>query len=329
MFSCIDKLWYDNKLSPLRWVLWPLAWLFKLSSQLRRWFLQHFFQIHFPIPIIVVGNITLGGVGKTPLVIALAQAFHSKGLKVGIVSRGYKARCKTFPYQVQKNDSALNVGDEPLLLAQKTGCPVVIDPKRTRAVRYLLDTHQCQIIISDDGLQHYRMGRAIELIVIDGTRGIGNGLCLPAGPLREPAQRLKQVDLVVVNQSNCSLGQYENAYPMILVPQKPVHLATLQAITHAFDEEVAAVAGIGNPQRFYFTLSQMGIKYKPYSYPDHYQFKLNDLNYPQSLIIMTEKDAVKCLSFNKDCIYYLPVDAVLTDAFWNALWSHKHLQGYY
>lgn len=209
----MEKLWYGNH--PLQWVLRPLSWVYSVIISVRRYFLQHYKQVDCPVPLIVVGNITVGGVGKTPLVIELAKRINQKGIKVGIVSRGYGAKTKHFPYEVQINDSALKVGDEPLLLAQKTKCPVVIAPKRNQAVDYLLKKHGCDIIISDDGLQHYRMGRAIEIAVVDGTRGLGNKLCLPAGPLRESAERLKQVDFVVVNE-----GQWENAYPMVLKPGK-------------------------------------------------------------------------------------------------------------
>ncbi|KTD10713.1 tetraacyldisaccharide 4'-kinase [Legionella gratiana] len=322
MRSFLDKLWYGEH--PLRWLLRPLAWGYQVAVSVRRYFLQRFFQINYPVPLIIVGNITVGGVGKTPLVIELAKRIQQKGLRVGIVSRGYGAAVKQFPYEVQLNDSPFKVGDEPLLLAQKAKCPVVIAPKRTQAVRYLLKKYQSDIIISDDGLQHYHMGRSIEIAVIDGTRGLGNGLCLPAGPLRETASRLKQVDFIVVNE-----GTWENAYSMTLKPGKIKNLNTEEEIIpDTVNGTWAAVAGIGNPQRFYSTLRQLGIKFNTCSYPDHYQFKPEDLDYVESLIIMTEKDAVKCRLFSSDRMHYLPVDAVLDDAFWDALWLHQQLKGY-
>ncbi|MCW8410263.1 tetraacyldisaccharide 4'-kinase [Legionella sp. PATHC035] len=317
-----EKLWYGDH--PMQWVLRPFSWVYSVFASVRRSYLQRFSQFDCPVPLIVVGNITVGGVGKTPLVIELAKRVQQKGLRVGIVSRGYGAKLKHFPYEVEVNDSALEVGDEPLLLAQKTKCPVVIAPKRTDAVRYLLEQHQSQIIISDDGLQHYRMGRAIEIAVIDGTRGLGNGFCLPAGPLREPARRLDQVDFIVVNE-----GKWNNAYSMVLRPGKIKKLSTDEEIDpHALNGKWEAIAAIGNPQRFYSTLLQLGIEFDTCSYPDHYQFKPDDLNYCKSLIIMTEKDAVKCRSFCSDTMHYLPVDAVLDDAFWDALWLHQQLKGY-
>jgi tetraacyldisaccharide 4'-kinase len=318
----LDKLWYGKH--PLRWVLRPLSWGYQFITRVRRWYLQHFCQVTCPVPLIVVGNLTVGGVGKTPLVIELAKKMRQKDLKVGIVSRGYGAKIKHYPYEIQLDDSAEQVGDEPLMIAQKTHCPVIISPVRTEAVDYLLKKHQIQIIISDDGLQHYRMGRSIEIAVIDGVRGLGNGLCLPAGPLRESDARLKQVDFIIVNE-----GTWENAYPMNLMPGKIIKLSTQEEINpNSISGTIAAVAAIGNPQRFYSTLNQLGIEFNSYSYPDHYQFKSHDLNYLESLIIMTEKDAVKCRSFNSDRLYYLPVEAHLNDAFWQALWSHQQLKGY-
>lgn len=323
MSTLMDNIWYGRH--PLQWILSPFSIGYRLVASARRWYLERFCQEQCPVPLIVVGNISVGGVGKTPLVIELAKRFQEKGLKVGIVSRGYGASIKNFPYEVQRHDAAAKVGDEPLLIAQRTQCPVVIAPQRIEAVRYLLDKHQSQIIISDDGLQHYRMGRAIEIAVIDGTRGLGNGLCLPAGPLREPAARLQQVDFIVVNQ-----GTWENAYPMLLSPGKITQLTTGKEIEPAaMSGKWEAIAAIGNPQRFYSTLSQLGIEFDTCSYPDHYQFKPHDLDYLESFIIMTEKDAVKCRSFGSDTMYYLPVNAVLDDAFWNALWSHQQLKGYY
>lgn len=329
MSLTIDKLWYGNH--PLKWTLLPVSWGYRLIVGVRRWYLQNFCQIHCSVPLIVVGNLTVGGVGKTPLVIALAHQMQRKGLKVGIVSRGYGATIKDYPHEVQPNDSADQVGDEPLMIARKANCPVVISPVRTKAVDYLLEKHQVQIIISDDGLQHYRMGRAIEIAVVDGTRGLGNGLCLPAGPLREPERRLKQVDFVIVNEGIADKRSSirPNAYRMNLVPGSITKLSTHETVSsNAIVGSIAAVAAIGNPQRFYSTLGQLGIEFTAYSYPDHYQFKSNDLNYKESSIIMTEKDAVKCFSFSSDKMYYLPVEAQLDDAFWQALWSHQQLKGY-
>lgn len=237
----IDKVWYGK--SALKWLLWPLSMIYRVVIGVRRWYLQKFKQLQCSVPIIVVGNITVGGVGKTPLVIELAKKIQDKGLKVGIVSRGYGAKINRFPHEVQLSNSATDVGDEPLIIARKTKCPVVIAPDRTAAIQYLLEHHDVQIIISDDGLQHYRMGRAVELAVIDGMRGLGNRLCLPAGPLRESVSRLKQVDFIIVNE-----GFWENAYPMTLIPGKVIKMTTMEELgVDELLDEVAAVAGIGNP----------------------------------------------------------------------------------
>lgn len=318
----IDKLWY--KKHPLRWVLWPFALVYAVITKLRRIYLQRFHQLQFPVPIIVVGNLTVGGVGKTPLVIALAKQLQAKGLRVGIVSRGYGASLKQFPHEVSLDDAANWVGDEPLLIAKKTGCPVVIAPKRVQAVQYLLDKHQSQIILSDDGLQHYAMGRAIEIVVIDGLRQLGNGLCLPAGPLRESAGRLQKSDFIVVND-----GEWPNAHRMSLQPGKLTQLVTgREILAQSLPSPVAAVAAIGHPQRFFNSLQNMGLAIIKYPFPDHHHFQAKELQFVAKAVVMTEKDAVKCQSFAADSWYFLPVEAKLSNAFWQALWSHEQLQGY-
>jgi tetraacyldisaccharide 4'-kinase len=317
----LDKLWYGEH--PLRWVLLPFACLYQLISCFRRWVLEQFFQKKPPVPIIVVGNLTVGGVGKTPLVMAIAKRLQGSGLRVGIVSRGYGARVRHFPHEVHPNDSALDVGDEPLLLAQNLNCPVVIAPHRTQAVSYLVQKHQTQVIISDDGLQHYKMGRSIEIAVIDGLRGLGNGFCLPAGPLREGAHRLKQVDFVVVNGA-----EWPSAYRMDLQPGQLTQLVSHAIIEpYQLSQPIAAIAAIGNPKRFFDTLKTLGLSFSAYPFPDHHAFSANELNALAPVLVMTEKDAVKCRAFATSSMYYLPVQARISDEFWDKLWSHKHLEG--
>ncbi|KTD16660.1 tetraacyldisaccharide 4'-kinase [Legionella jordanis] len=314
-----EKLWYGQH--PLRWLLWPFSLIYKALLPLRRSYLQLFCQKNFPIPVIVVGNLTVGGVGKTPLVIALAKKLQMKGLRVGIVSRGYGAQIKQFPYEVSSGDSANRVGDEPLLMAQKTKCPVVIAPRRADAVRYLVEKRGCQVIVSDDGLQHYAMGRAIEIAVIDGIRHFGNGLCLPAGPLREGISRLKNVDFIVVNG-----GEWPQAYSMEMAPGKIKRILTDEEIDATnIGEPLAAVAGIGNPKRFFMTLHNLGISFKKYPFPDHHQFQPQELQFDEKIVVMTEKDAVKCRPFASDSWYYLAIEAKLSESFWEALWSHPAL----
>jgi tetraacyldisaccharide 4'-kinase len=317
----VNKCWYSHH--PLRWILFPFTLLYQFITTLRRIYLQRFCQQRFSVPVVVVGNLTVGGVGKTPLVIALACEFQARGLRVGIVSRGYGASISHYPHEVSNTDTAQMVGDEPLLLVKKANCPVVIAPKRIEAVQYLLDHHDSQIIISDDGLQHYAMGRAIEIVVIDGLRGLGNGMCLPSGPLREGKRRLKTVDFLVVNG-----GERPDAYRMDLQPGEITQLITGKILVrNDLKGPVAAVAAIGHPRRFFETLKKMDLEFNAYPFNDHHCFTPDELLLPEKVVVMTEKDAVKCESFATDDMYVLPVDAVVSDKFWDALWSHKQLQG--
>lgn len=321
MNGWVDKYWYHPH--PLSWLLWPFSFIFQMISRLRRRFYQAIVQKKTKTPIIVIGNLSVGGVGKTPLVIALANALKAAGKTVGIVSRGYGASCRAFPHLISASDTAEEVGDEPFLIAQKTACPVVIAPKRNQAVAYLEQHCGVDVILSDDGLQHYAMGRDIEIIVIDGTRGLGNGFCLPAGPLREAPSRLKQADFIVVNG-----GQWPGAFAMNVKPGELINLQTQQPcpLNH-FSGTLAAMAGIGHPKRFFKSLEQLGLSFNPYVFPDHYQFKREDLDFNEAAIIMTEKDAVKCKAFASENMYFLPIEAELTEDFWKAFWSHQRLQG--
>jgi tetraacyldisaccharide 4'-kinase len=321
MQAWLLNMWYGK--SALKWVFLPFSWIYIVISSIRRRYLLGFVQKKSTTPVIVVGNLSVGGVGKTPLVIALANKMTEQGIKVGIVSRGYGSQKNHLPYLVQEHDSPKDVGDEPLLIAQKTGCPVVIARHRVQAVAYLEEHYQSQVIISDDGLQHYAMGRAIEIAVIDGMRKLGNGFCLPAGPLRELPSRLKTVDFIVVNG-----GAFKNSYTMTLQPQDIKQLSSKKIVTlDALKGTIAAVAAIGNPARFFTTLKQLGLDFNHYVFPDHYALQASDLHCPEDCIIMTEKDAVKCQQFATDAMYFLPVEAHLEEAFWNALWSHPQLQG--
>ncbi|GGI79312.1 tetraacyldisaccharide 4'-kinase [Legionella impletisoli] len=315
MQSFLNTLWYSNHVA--WWLLYPFSLAFQVVASLRKWFLCRFKQISSPVPIIVVGNLTVGGVGKTPLVIALANKLRQQGFKVGIVSRGYGAQNKVFPQEVYPESNPSQVGDEPVLIAQRTGCPVVIAPNRVSAVNTLLDKYSCDFIISDDGLQHYRMGRAMEIVVIDGYRGLGNRLCLPAGPLRESPKRLKTADLIVVNG-----GEWHNAYRMDLMPGEITSLKQGQTLKLTqLKQPVAAFAGIGNPNRFFSLLDALKINYQPYTFPDHYRYESEKLIFSENTMLMTEKDAVKCREFAAENMYFLPVEAHLNEAFWNAFLS--------
>ncbi|MDP3561431.1 MAG: tetraacyldisaccharide 4'-kinase [Legionellaceae bacterium] len=317
----LNWIWYERHW--VRWLLWPFALVYQSITWVRHTYYRLIAQHRFDVPIIVVGNLTVGGVGKTPLVIVLAERFSALGLRVGIVSRGYGASIRQFPHEVDLSDAALDVGDEPLLLAKKTKCPVVIAPKRNEAVQYLLDKYQSQIIISDDGLQHYAMGRAIEIVVVDGMRGFGNGLCLPAGPLREGPSRLNKVDFIVVNGDGLEQNPLLcNAYRMKLAPGLLVQVGSGKTISWSdLCLPVTAVAGIGNPERFFLTLKLLGISFEPYAFPDHYRFQYSDFAAFKNTVVMTEKDAVKCMPFATDNMYFLPVNAELSGDFWRALYG--------
>lgn len=271
------------------------------------------------MPVIVVGNISVGGNGKTPLVITLCKWLYQNGYRPGVISRGYGGSMQDFPYAVTPNDNPKQVGDEPYLMSKNIDNPIVIDPIRSRGAKYLVEKLQCNVIISDDGLQHYALKRDVEIAVIDGNRRHGNGYLLPMGPLRERTTRLKSVDYIVVNG-----GESDNSeIPMLLTSGQLVNVADRHNKMNIDDvsEPVIAMAGIGNPQRFFDTLKSKGVKLaKEMSFPDHHAFKPSDLNFDLSegangMVLMTEKDAVKCEIFAQNNWWYLPVTGTLPDDF--------------
>lgn len=310
--QALNHLWYQPK-KRMAWLLWPVSYVFGWVSAVRRWYLSRFTQWQPPVPLIVVGNITVGGVGKTPLVMALAQHCLAKGLRVGVVSRGYGATCRQFPREIRSTDHPFEVGDEPLLIRRTVGCPVVIAPHRVKAVRYLLAHHQIDVVISDDGLQHYALGRHVEIAVMDGTRGLGNGFLLPAGPLRESQKRLSEVDFCIVNQ-----GFWPNAYAMTYQPQYLYDLKTGDKIGLEVLEglDFSLVTGIGSPLRLCQMLTNRGLRFKPYLFSDHHRFCLNDFQAINGVVVMTEKDAIKCRSFAQERWYVLVMEVVVDPLFW-------------
>lgn len=324
--------WYHKRF--IGWLLIPLTVIYRLVIALRR-FLYHCGAkkvTKFAVPVIVVGNITVGGTGKTPLVIALASLLKEYGYRPGIVSRGYGGKALSYPQRVTAKSDPVVVGDEALLLARRTACPVVIAPDRVAAVQRLLADEFCNIVISDDGLQHYALARDIEIVTLDGERGVGNGFCLPAGPLREPVKRLATVDFVVItkNYAASSAKDYlivPNAYSLFLKPTAlhSVRDPTISCPIATFNgKTVHAIAGIGNPSRFFKLLKQQELQVIEHAFPDHYLFKPQDIDCGQgAIVIMTEKDAVKCQRFADDRHWYLPVDAELDEVFKTAL--HNYL----
>lgn len=319
-FPGIDsrRAWWYCGLLPL---LWCLSWLFRGVAACRRYYLQSR-QPLLPLPLVIVGNITVGGAGKTPLLAALAKRLVQQGQRVGIISRGYGGSYDGAPRLVDVGDEAALVGDEPLLLARSTGCPVVVAHDRFAAVQYHLQLHALDIILSDDGLQHYALPRTVEIAVLDGNRSVGNGLCLPAGPLREPVTRLQEVDFVVIN-GKPGLGLRADEYVTALLPTGWLPLAggellPLDALPAG--SRVHAVAGIGNPQRFFDTLRSLGLQVIEHALADHHAFVATDLQFGDALpVVMTEKDAVKCAAFASQRCYALRVEMPLSPDWVHAL----------
>jgi tetraacyldisaccharide 4'-kinase len=260
-----------------------------------------------PKPLVVVGNITVGGTGKTPVVLALVEYLQSQGIRPGLVSRGYGASRAAFPYTVGEHSTAQDCGDEALLIYRRTGCPCVVAPSRPAAVRQLIEEFEVDIVLSDDGLQHYAMGRDMEIAVLDQARGIGNGFCLPAGPLREPVGRLHGVDQLLYRGSDD---------PAQGVRYRAVGLVNLvngeerPAGAEALQSDVYGVAGIGQPEQFFDSLKARGFSVEPHSFADHHFYRTEDfVGLTDKPIIMTEKDAVKCRGLAGDNAWYLKIDA--------------------
>lgn len=275
------------------------------------------------MPVIVVGNITLGGTGKSPLVAWLAGWLVAQGWSPGIVSRGYGGNAPSYPLLVTADTNVVESGDEPLMLAQQTGLPVAADPNRVRGVQALIEKG-CDIILSDDGLQHLALDRDIELVVVDGDRGLGNGRCLPAGPLRESPSRLQRVDAVIINgdsQPSLSLTPsiMQAATTMQLAPLRWRRLddgARFPLAPLPFTLPVHAVAGIGHPERFFRTLSALGVEGEWHPLADHQHFSAGALSFADTRpVIMTAKDAVKCYALAPPNSWVLDVEASLPPEF--------------
>jgi len=270
------------------------------------------------VPVIIVGNITVGGTGKTPLVVYLARLLREEGYKPGIISRGYGGNSEVWPQWVDSSSTAVQVGDEAVLMSQRTDCPMVVGPKRPESAQMLIDKSDCDIILSDDGLQHYALQRDIEIAVIDGERRFGNCYMLPCGPLREPISRLKTVDLVIVN----GVAEEENEFSMIMEGDIAVNLVTKEEkLLSDFNWIPShAVAGIGNPKRFFDLLENKSIAIETHAFEDHHQYTVDELTFNDDKpVLMTEKDSVKCLSFATEKFWYVPIKAKPQQQFVNQL----------
>ncbi|MCS2150241.1 tetraacyldisaccharide 4'-kinase [Scandinavium manionii] len=309
----IARIWSGE--SPLWLLLLPLSWLYGLASGVIR--LSYRLGIkkawRAPVPVAVVGNLTAGGNGKTPVAIWLVEQLQQHGIKAGVVSRGYGGKASHYPLLLTADTTTDEAGDEPVLIYQRTGAPVAVSPDRSEAVQALLAAHDLQIIITDDGLQHYRLARDVEIVVIDGVRRFGNGWWLPAGPMRERASRLKSVDAVIVNGGVPRAGEI----PMQLRPGMAVNLKTGEKRSVSLLKDVVAMAGIGHPPRFFATLESCGVQpVKTVALGDHQALSAADvqaLAEQKQTLVMTEKDAVKCRAFAEENWWYLPVDAVFDD----------------
>jgi len=308
------KTWYGPG-APF-WLL-PLTGLFRVLVAARRLaYRRKWIRARDAgVPLIVVGNITVGGTGKTPLVLLIVEMLKARGLAVGIVSRGYASGRNSAPRLVSAQSAATDVGDEPVLLARRAAVPLAVGRDRVAAAQLLL-SQGVQVIVSDDGLQHYRMARDLEIVVLDGERGLGNGACLPAGPLREPPSRLDEADLVVVN--GATVHGFPGAVSMSLTPgaARSVGSGEVSRNLASFrGKTVHALAGIGNPARFFGMLKREGVRVIEHPLPDHAQIAPSDLAFEDEQdILMTEKDAVKCVDFAGSRAWFVPVTAGLNDA---------------
>lgn len=311
----VEKIWFHRH--PLGWVLFPILWplsrLFKWISEHRRqaYVLGKKASYRAPVPVLVVGNITAGGNGKTPVVIWLVETLQSLGMKPGVVTRGYGGKAENYPLLVELDTPSVQSGDEPSLIKRRTGVPVAVDPVRSQAVKALMK-QDVDIIITDDGLQHYALERDIEFVVIDGQRRFGNEHYIPLGPLREGLARLKEVDFLITNGG---IAQSKEV-AMTLEPSEAVNLKTGETVSVSMLSELVAFAGIGHPPRFFKTLESLGAEViKTQAFADHQDFtqaELQQLASQGQHLIMTEKDAVKCYLFAEENWWYLPVSAYIS-----------------
>ncbi|HEY5970741.1 MAG TPA: tetraacyldisaccharide 4'-kinase [Pseudoxanthomonas sp.] len=309
--------WYGDPAPPLH--ARALAALYGAVVALRRkLFRMGLLRSHrIAVPVVMVGNVSVGGTGKTPLTIALVERLRAEGWNPGVASRGYGRRDEGKAMWVDSRTAPADGGDEPVLIARRTGVRVRADRDRAAAARELVAAG-CDVIVCDDGLQHYRLQRDLEIEVVDGQRRYGNGRLLPAGPLREPVERGAECDFRVVNGGDASFGEW--AMQLRTGNATPLQGGRDRSLASFGGHRVHAVAGIGNPRRFFEMLRSQGIGVVPHAFDDHHRYVAGDLSFGSELpVLMTEKDAVKCAAFANEWHYSVPVTAELPEAFWVAL----------
>jgi len=307
----LDHYWSSINFVSL--ILLPLSWLFCFISKLRAvlYSLNVFSAYKASVPVVVVGNVTVGGTGKTPLIIELVKQLQSMGKKPGVISRGYGGTSSFWPQLVDQNITAEQVGDEPKLIHERTACPVSVGPNRQQDIELLLNKYHCDVILSDDGLQHYALQRDVEIVVVDAQRQFGNGFCLPSGPLRESVSRLQKVDMVLLNGGEADQDSF-TLQPAFCLPinkqnEKP------KALSDFSGQKVHAIAGIGNPLRFFNMLRRLGVQVIEHEFIDHASYLQTDLIFNDDLpVLMTEKDAVKCAEFELANHWSVPVSAIFS-----------------
>ena len=338
------KFWYRRNI--ISYILLPFSFVYRMFISLRRSYYKYFSSAKFSVPIVVVGNITVGGAGKTPLVIYLIEILKDHGYRPGVISRGYGRKIKIDSIDVTSESKVEEVGDEALLILRHAKCPIVIGSDRLIAAKKLLEVYNCNVIISDDGLQHYALPRYIEIAVVDAQIEFGNGFCLPAGPLREPISRLRQVGFIVKN-FNTDLPSDRSKYcgsrrPSLETQRGKLQPALSDSVEHSMVLEstgfhnlknsayvktaegfkgqvIHAVAGIGNPKKFFQILRQLGLTIIEHPFPDHHMFRLDDFPFKNEIVIMTEKDAVKCDTIANENFWYMEAKAKPSDKFVDVL----------
>jgi len=310
----IERIWSGQ--SALYLLLLPLSGLYGLITLILRFCYKKGWKKSWraPVPVVIVGNLTAGGNGKTPVVIWLVEHLQQRGLRVGVVSRGYGGKAERYPLLLDNATTTAQAGDEPVLIFQRTGAPVAVSPNRSEAVKALLQAAPVDLIVTDDGLQHYALQRDFEIVVVDGVRRFGNGHWLPAGPMRERASRLRSVDAVIINGNGQGQGR---EIGMSLQAGLAINLLSGEKRPVQSLSAVVAMAGIGHPPRFFATLRQSGVQpEQEIAFADHQAYQpaqLKALASSTQILLMTEKDAVKCRAFAEANWWYLPVDAQLAE----------------